>query len=707
MRAVLFVLLPALLGCEVVAGLDRKSPWNGTDAGIPDGVADVAVEADGALPPGCELPAAGSGLVRVGNLVPSVDRFDFCFDPPVRDSDLPIVRAGGADCPIGLGYRDITTVLRVSPGAYDVRVVDAATGSCADAVMNSVRVDVDSEGVTDLFLMEDRNGLLLLKVLRESRPSTAGTSAVRAIHAAPGEGATDVGYASSSDLPSTMTQRVFAGITFGGPAPSGSGEVGPIDENGYVTVQMGGGVITFGAGQSGQVDLRQVTRADVPLNDAATLFLVGRDGDRDFPLELFGCSEGSSQGLLARCGSDQPIDVTVAMYQVYLNGVWGVEAPRRAPLLAVVPAIDADVLVVAGVWSEKDKEDYAAAASAAFPYSYYPKTDLVTPFTDPRDANGNVPPAYEEPPCALVLAELEAALDCARDHCTDGGTEDSLLVTEGTTACLTKHCFGNLIALSSPEGNPCWSCLLTFAQSYHTIGETRHSCSTDPLARFAYDGSHGTLVLSKYPLTDSSINVLPATYWRAALLGTTVVFGESRAVDLYAGGLTYLNEDCLTRPYTGHYGLGEECPDAYFHEMMLQSDRVLAWIDERSSKRGRRSIVVLDTDTGIDFGQGLTPRNPEAYEKLAAVLSLAVAPDYVPACTFCADNPLVTPPGTEPTGVNTWTQLIFRQNLPITAVLSTDRFLTEAKYEYADGDNSYLIPPSYYYGLRSRIRLTP
>lgn len=714
MRAASFVLIASLgsssLACETVLGIEDRSVWRGSDAGGPDaGMGDGTVEADvWEPPPGCSLPAQGASSLRLGHLMASMRRVDFCLGRDgVFDGVVPVLFGSGTDCPSGLGYRDLTAAFGVEPGAYAVRVVDAGA-SCSSEPVAETDVDVEAEATVALHLLGVEGEPSIVR-LRESRPTGVSQALVRFVHAAATEGPVDLGFSDAVEPPASLAGVAFANVDFGGTAlPGSSGVFGAVDADGYVSVQMIG-EISFGAATAGQDAVRAVCTRSAPPGTASTLFLIGSESDPAFPLELWGCSESAASDVLADCGSVAPVDLTFALYNVYLNGVWAVEAPRREPLLASVPGVEADVLVLSEAWSDEDKLAFVQAAKERFPYAHWVSTDFATEADDPRDVGGQVPPAYEEAPCAQVLPDLNEALDCVRDACTDVGTEDGYLVTKDTTGCLTKNCIAKLMALSAPAGQACWRCMLLELQSFHTIGETRQVCAEEPLARYSYDGMAAPLLLSRYPLSDKTATVLPATAWRAVVLRATLELDDGLKVDVYGGNLAYLHEDCLTRPYTGHYGNGASCPDAYVQEQLLQADRLVGWIKERSTLLRRPALVALDTDTGLGFdGEGqaaLAERSPEVFHALQAGLAVAAPADYVPLCTRCRDNPLTTPPTMTPSGTSTWTQHLFLQNLPVAEVRSMDRLLTEAVHDFTDGEQSYKIPPSPHYGIRSTVRV--
>jgi hypothetical protein len=714
MRSTLLVLLAGValscLACETVLGIEDRNVWRGSEGGNTDASGgDATVEADVFdPPPGCSLPAQGAAAVRLGHLMPSRRRMDFCLGRDgVFDGVVPVLFGSGRDCPNGLGYRDITAVFGVDPGTYAVRVVEAGA-SCSSKPVAETDVDIEAGATAALHLLGTEQEPAIVR-LRESRPTGVSQALVRFVHAAPSEGPVDLGFSTGSELPAGLAGVMFPNVSQGGTAaPGASGVFGEVDGDGYVSLQMIG-AISFGAATAGQDAVRAVCTRSAPPGTSTTLFLLGSESDPEFPFELWGCSESEASGVLADCGSVAPVDLTFALYNVYLNGVWAVEAPRRGPLLESISAVDADVLVLSEAWSDEDKIAFAQAAKGSFPHAHWVSTDFATEADDPRDVSGDVPPAYEEPPCAPVLSDLNEALDCVRDSCTDAGTEEGYLVTQDTTGCLTKNCIAKLMALSAPIGQACWRCMLLELQSFHTIGETRQDCSEEPLARYSYDGMAAPLLLSKYPLSDRTAYVLPATSWRAVILRATLELDGGQKVDVYGGNLAYLHEDCLTRPYTGHYGNGAPCPDAYVQEQLLQANRLVAWIGERSTRLRRPAFIALDTDTGLAFdGEGqasLAERSPEVFHALQAGLAVASPANYVPLCTLCRDNPLITPPPMTPAGSNTWTQHLFLQNLPVTTVRSMDRFLTEAVHDFTEGDQTYEIPPSPHYGIRSAIRV--
>jgi len=88
-------------------------------------------------------------------------------------------------------------------------------------------------------------------------------------------------------------------------------------------------------------------------------------------------------------------------------------------------------------------------------------------------------------------------------------------------------------------------------------------------------------------------------------------------------------------------------------------------------------------------------------------MSLGTATSYVPQCTDCVTNPMRTPPGSTPSGDNTWTRFHLIQNLPITATQSNDVFLKDAIVDGGPGNGSTKVPISTYYAFRSVFSIAP
>ncbi|MFW5739292.1 MAG: hypothetical protein ACOC1F_02880, partial [Myxococcota bacterium] len=553
------------------------------------------------------------------------------------------------------------------------------------------------------------------------------TSAVRFVHAAPQLGTVDMGMAADGELPTTMLNTfLFRGVSFGSTAAAGSpSSFGTVDANGYVSAQFGGGVANLAVvpegGQPGD-DALVVRPKTLPNGEAVSAFVIGINGSPEFPLQLWACNETSTvQKVLASCGDGTPLDLQVAFYSTYLNGPFGVEGPRRQPLLDEVSSADTDILVLTTVWSDGDKQAFIDAAKGTFPNSYFAPTDWESEPGDPRAADGTVPPAYDEPPCSdnivlnpnvdpvgTVKDALDEALDCLRDHCTDGVGEEGTITTNEPGKCFTENCFAQLTAFVVPNGQPCWNAALGILQGHETIAFAREAASTNPKARFAFRGHNPLLVLSR-----SGINlgtgeawVLPGSDWRTVVLRVPVSLQNGAAIDLYAANLTHLNEDCFSRPYTGQYGNGKDCNEAFMEEQKLQAQRVIEWVRQNSTDQRRRVVLAIDTDTGPGYGDAIAPVAPDIYASIAAKFGLAVPWNYEPACTFCASNPLVTPPGEDPDTDSTWTQFLMLQNIPTSAVQHTDRIFTEAKYDYDHPEHGAIqIPPSFLYGIRSVIRI--
>src|SRR5207248_1409388 len=115
------------------------------------------------------------------------------------------------------------------------------------------------------------------------------------------------------------------------------------------------------------------------------------------------------------------------------------------------------------------------------------------------------------------------------------------------------------------------------------------------------------------------------------------------------------------------------------------------WIDRRSGAPRTRAIVAGQFYAGPEV-PGAVAYNVDAFRALTMAFPLAVAGDFAPSCTFCADNTISTPPGSKPSGTSTWTNYSLLSGIPVTDVRASSIVLREQAIDVG----AYKIPVSPY-----------
>jgi hypothetical protein len=731
------VVAGAGIGCESILGLEDRKLFTETDAGgdvSVDATEEDAVEEEAAvvLPPGCELPATGDAKARVGNFVTSALHYDFCVAPTGGDwTTIKPLFGSYADCPKGLGFRDVSFFFSEPSGTYDVKMI-ALGGACADeAIAAAQAVSFDTNKVTAIYAFGDGVQTPVLKKFQESTPGAATSWYMRFIHAANGVGPLDFGVTDQPALPANIVGPMFDNIVFGTTSSGGTS----IDANGYRDNQTGGGALSFGVAPTGTTQASIAGLYDFSSNRAYTVFGTGSQNKPGFPTGLWVCDEKNPMGnatpaekVLAKCGNGTPRNVAVDVYNTQLNGAFsGYEPQRRPKVFEEVAALDSDVVCVTEIWSDADKDALIAAAAGTFPHSYYAKHDLTTPVDDAVDQNGQTPAAPSLAPCANSMTKMNALFDCIKAHCVDKLNDETGVPLNGIGACLQKpgNCIAQVLALATNKpdaGDPasdlsCWSCAFTQMASYASVETMRTQCGTKPEARYAFSGADGVVLLSKHPIDKPNTKawVLGATEWRVSVYKAPITFDNGASADAYCTVLTTPASDCMTRGYTGNYGgTGKDCKEQWTNELVLQSKKLTDFVQKESLDLKHQALIPGDFYAGIAYDNpdpvtlDLAERYPEAYGNLTAKLAVAVPADFIPLCTYCGDNPIVTPPGTPVNAASTWTSIVFMGGIPISEVVSASTILKDPSVPVTFDDGGVLnIPASQYYGFRSVVRLRP
>jgi hypothetical protein len=705
-------------GCEVILGMDghdarlAEVAAAGADAAKLDAAgAEGSADGDaGMTAPPCVLSSTGDATLRVGNLVPSMARVDACLarsGGPSPIDGMPILASATGSCPAGLGYKDITVPFGVEPGTYAVTFVPAGSG-CSAAPLATGMVTTSAPSGSGVYLLGDGTTPATTLTLAEETPPGL-ESAFRFVHAIADLGPLDFGLTVPGSLPPMFKALVCPGVKFGTVGVSTNAQL-PSDGNGYEQISLLGGTLSMGAGPAGTTS---VTISAVPVlngQDSYTAFAIGLPGDPSFPEELYVCDERQADGVLTQCANGGSTDVTVDVFDPYLWGPFAPLVPLRQPaVVAAIAALQSDVVCIPDAYPDAVDEAILAQAKARFPYSVHFDDTLTTPIDDPTGADGGIPAPPTEPPCGGGLdALLEPFLSCVEQYCASPIGDDDASVMQEPSACLTQNCSGPAEALvlgTDVQTLRCWTCALFSLQGTATIAQARSACTTDVHAGLAFTGQSGTVVLSRYPIANAEQWVLPATDWRSSIIRAPITLPGGKELDAYCMLLSD-PVSSLTVPYTGVYGNGKTDVTAWLAELTLQVQKVIAYVQRKSP--GIPAVVAGEFYTGPAASDGTPSLNPTAYQIFASAFALAATSSGPPGCTFCANNPILSPPGSTPSDTNELTSYPLLANVPVTDVLSTSLELQTPFLDAGLTDaGAYIVPLSPYYDYRATLHIRP
>lgn len=711
---ILILAFGAMAGCAWIGGIEEITLVE-ADAGPGDGGSEDAT-VDG--PGSCELPSEGDAFVRLGHLVPESAGYDFCIRPSGADSwqDVqPVLASGGTACPDGLRYRDVTVAFRVEPGTHDVRLVDAGSDACTEPQGEITGIQTKDNRVTTVLAFEGDGGTPVVRDLPESQPSFNRTQ-MRFIHATVGHDALDCGLTDSIRLPAAVVSPVFRDIPFGEASPAGTSDLGSIDDNGYVVYTFGGSTLRFGAAEPESTDALATMTARFALNSSHTLFAIGRVGDATYPPSLWSCNEGtSSDGILTTCGD--PLDLNVEVFSTQLTDLFTPLYRERIDVVrdALTKSTETGVLCINETRSPDNLDHILDAVEDIYPHRIAAHT-LSPSDSDLTDQEGNLPEPYTTPACTGEAGTaFQTLMDCVDANCTQDDGSGHRFIDSGNVAadCVGTPCEDEafeLVLNSGEQGQPCWMCALTQMAGEETTEWVRQACTGDPEARFAYRGSTGLAILSKYPIGDAKHWLLPSTGWQRGLLHAPIELPNGVPLDFYCGDLTLPVAGGVI-PYVGHYGGSSKGDAQWVAEQKLQAQRVVSIIEQQSGGSGTRVVLATTAYAGPEYMDGstrvLAAQSPEVYSVLESAFRPLVPPGYEPACTQCLDNPVLS--GLEASDLpaaDAWTSHLLGLGFGADAVKETRTTFTEASYEVSDSGETRSITPSSQYGLLSVVRVT-
>jgi endonuclease/exonuclease/phosphatase family metal-dependent hydrolase len=321
-------------------------------------------------------------------------------------------------------------------------------------------------------------------------------------------------------------------------------------------------------------------------------------------------------------------DVRFGVYKVELYENFDGAEDRATPIAEAINRSDVDVLCVQRAWLGH-KSKLIERLRARFPYAIVSPTTATTPPTDPRDQNGNIPPAPTAPPCAdpKATAALEPAIKCLVDNCARTPGDANSPVKDAQ--CPQSFCTAELLQLSN-SARTCFLCGRIGLEE-RTIASTRDWCMTDVNAGWGRGGDHGAALFSRLPFSESELHVLPSTWLKSVVLRGAIRLSNGATVDTYCTQLGTAREGGLTDPYAGHYGKGESDIDGWRNEQMLQAERLVTFVRSRN----RPAVVLGDFQTSPELPPVTQNRYQATYTFLAQNLTQL---DPAPKCTWCPEH---------------------------------------------------------------------
>lgn len=661
---------------------------------------------------GCALPTGSGPHVRIANLVPSTQNVDVCIRAAGGSWGEPLLLNGGTDCgstkyfgvdagaPVGFAYSQVSVDFAAPADSVDVEIVKAGAtcGSTPLAKLSNQKlVKGDLPGtnnpiVTTLLFVGGNGVPEKLEALTESITVNASALRTRFVHAMPGVGPLDYGVGTGNALPTSLGATVVANpIAFGATAVKGEmGQESPVLDNGYV--DLAAQTYLLVAAVHGAAPEKAILGWKVDQLAGATysVYAVGVPRSTQFPQRALTCYENSkttlTNPLLMNCSGTPLPSIAVDILNVGLYGpgspnfvarqtYW--EDPSRNPVVTE----DTDLVCLAEIDYKQDITDIASAVGATdaggngrFPYSYWASSVTVTtPPTNPQDINGNTPPSMLSiPPCGGSAAEAQEVADvlgCFEQNCSsipDSGTG----VLSKPSACLTQNCLIN--PNQEPDGAAaaglatilkdypsCLNCVIDYVVGQQPFDTAYSQCTQNTSYPYAFNGQSATAILSRYPIIQSDVLVLPSTNYRQTVSYARVQLEDSQ-VDFYCGFFSStLVADTLPYPSWSPYGNGGTPSDpsgagAYGQEQKLQAADLITWVGKKS--QGKPAIIAGDWRSGVGNGTGgtppmgmyATPENlvPETQAVLRAANGWvpAAPPNGWTQCNFCpeSENPLNT-----------------------------------------------------------------
>lgn len=657
---------------------------------------------------GCRAPD-GDAAFRMANLVPAATSVDLCLRKPGdawKDAE-PALDAAGTDCEPGVAFRQLTVPFGTDPGTYDVKFVEEGEPCTADGPSID-DVELEDDQTTSVILFGPSFEQATAKALVDS-PAELGLIKVRFVHALEGVETLDAGVMDEKTLPAKFLSRVFVDVPFAGVAEPLDGTL-PVREHGYMQVGRGDVPLAnfpLGAAPAGKEEALLVLPTDFEGGGAYSLFALGEVGSVDSPPALLSCDETRGDGIWAECGD--PMDLTVDVYNPLLTDLFTPMVEERAdPVAQAVMAADGDLVCLTEVYPPTVSAGLVEALRGAYPVAIDSNTLGPANAADEAGLSGPFCPGELE-------IELEGFLEClASSPCVEERDGETHLAVRGLDAinCIAEQCGEHFFGLvptgwdaDSVATKRCWMCSIVHLSGYQPLQGVRELCTTGEQPFFAFEGSTGLVVLSKYDVGKPELELLPSTGWQRAALRVPVQLDNGASFDFYCADLTYPHPDPYL-PYVGPYGDGEFGIAGAEAEQVLQVEQLSRWVTARSTDRGVRSILagVLYSGPEVTLQDEVLVRaeHEQAYELMTESFALLVVPGYQASCTWCVDNPWLSD-AEMPSEIGVWSTHILGRGFRPEDVRQTVPTFTEPVLEVGSGQ---ALPLSPHYGLRSVLKVT-
>lgn len=292
-------------------------------------------------------------------------------------------------------------------------------------------------------------------------------------------------------------------------------------------------------------------------------------------------------------------EITVATYNAGLAVGFVPGADSRAPLVAeALKDVDADVICLQEVWLPEHIAAIEAAVGDTFPHRFAPA---------PRQSSD----------ASCDAGVIDDLVTCVEESCDFTCADD-------VPDCLFASCPIDFISLP----RDCMRCAMA------NVGELPSSiadtCTNAPI-EYAYGGSFGTMILSKYPIGTVEEHVFESTANSRSVLHAEVDV-EGGPLSVFCTHLTAVFD---TIPYPRDVsGAG---PALWTAEQLVQIEELDAWVDEVG---GEKKILLGDLNTGPALGN-VVAEAPGGYDALVADGWTVPYVELDGRCTFCNDNVLI------------------------------------------------------------------
>ncbi|MBL4685177.1 MAG: endonuclease/exonuclease/phosphatase family protein [Nannocystaceae bacterium] len=281
------------------------------------------------------------------------------------------------------------------------------------------------------------------------------------------------------------------------------------------------------------------------------------------------------------------------------------EAPARIdPIITAISESDADVLCLqelwvaqddAGEWTDTQIQRVLTGTTASYPHQYWKRT------TVSEDA--------VETGC--TIEESDPLESCANEACGDTPPEN-------LGECVLEMCGEEFTATSTG----CQGCLV--ANLGQPLEDIIAACVGATNAGIVYDGHNGLAIISKLPLSATSIVEMDHALTARSVLHATVTAPGDNPVDVYCTHIAADLTSEIAYPEGGTF-------TSFAEENAAQMTEILALAGEPAA--GSTTALLGD------FNHGATELADNYQAVLDAGYTDAVADANV-GCTFCDENTL-------------------------------------------------------------------